>query len=214
MTLPHVAATVLATGLIAGLFAISSAGCSTHRNAPAAGKAPSETSTASVPAVPSPPASAAPDAASVPPAAPAPVPSAPTTAAPAPQPEAVAKATPAPATAPPKPSVTPPKPAAPPPLDLAGLEKRLRDTKAIGVFTKISLKNQVDDLLQQFKAFHDGQGRATLNELRERYNGLMLKVLSLLQRDDPSLARDLTASRDAIWGILTDRVQFAKVMGG
>jgi len=29
------------------------------------------------------------------------------------------------------------------------------DTKAIGVFTKISLKNQVDDLLTQLRAFHE-----------------------------------------------------------
>src|SRR5580692_12216159 len=34
-----------------------------------------------------------------------------------------------------------------PPLDLGLLRQRLRETKAIGVFTKLSLKNQVDDLL-------------------------------------------------------------------
>ena len=107
-----------------------------------------------------------------------------------------------------------PKPAAPPPLDLAGLEKRLRDTKAIGVLTKLSLKNQVDDLLEQFKAFHEGHGGLTLAELRQRYDGLMLKVLSLLQSNDPALARDLTSSRDAIWSILADRVKFSSVMGG
>ena len=134
-------------------------------------------------------------------------------AAPASKDETVAKASPAPTVAPPKPAVTP-KPAPPSPLDLAGLEKRLRDTKAIGVFTKLSLKNQVDDMLEQFKTFHQGQGTPTLAALREQYNLLMLKVLSLLQRDDPSLARDLTASRDAIWGVLTDRVKFAKVVGG
>src|SRR5260221_12018223 len=59
--------------------------------------------------------------------------------------------------APPKPAAPAPKPAtaaaappAPPPppaLNLASLEQRLRDTHAIGVFTKLSLKNQVDDLL-------------------------------------------------------------------
>ena len=44
-----------------------------------------------------------------------------------------------------------------PPLDLASLEQRLKDTKAIGVLTKISLKNQVDDLLSQFRAFYQGK---------------------------------------------------------
>jgi len=101
-----------------------------------------------------------------------------------------------------------------PALDLAGLEKRLRDTKAIGVFTKLTLKNQVEDLLEQIKSFHEGRGGATLGELRERYNLLMLKVLSLLQRDDPRLARDLSASREALWNILADPVKFARMARG
>jgi hypothetical protein len=98
---------------------------------------------------------------------------------------------------------------APSPLDLRSLEQRLRDTKAIGVFTKISLKNQVDDLLTQFRAFHQGQAGVILAELRERYNLLLLKVLSLLQGDDPALAQAVSASREAIWGILADPVKFA-----
>jgi hypothetical protein len=100
------------------------------------------------------------------------------------------------------------------PLDLTSLERRLRDTKAIGVFTKLSLKNQVDDLLQQVKLFHRGQGRLTLAELKERFNLLLLKVLSLLQAGDPPLARDVAASRDALWGVLEDPVKFAAVTQG
>src|SRR2546425_782222 len=96
--------------------------------------------------------------------------------------------------------------ATPAALDLPALEKRLRETKAIGVFTKLSLKNQVDDLLDEFRAFHRGRSESTLDELRERYTGLMLKVLSLLQRNDPPLADALAASREAIWTMLTDPV--------
>jgi hypothetical protein len=93
-------------------------------------------------------------------------------------------------------------------LDLASLEQRLRDTKAIGVFTKLSLKNQVEDLLTQFRAFHQG-GAGALTELREKYNLLLLKVLSLLQGSDPLLAQSVAASREAIWGLLADPVKFA-----
>ncbi len=32
-----------------------------------------------------------------------------------------------------------------------------------------------------------------------------MKVLSLLQDHDQALAKDINASRDAIWGVLTDR---------
>jgi hypothetical protein len=103
----------------------------------------------------------------------------------------------------------PGKQEAPPPLDLASLEQRLRDTKAIGVFTKISLKNQVDDLLAQFRAFHQGRAGAVLSELRDRYNLLLLKVLSLLQGGDPVLAQAVATSREAIWGLLADPAKFA-----
>jgi hypothetical protein len=108
-----------------------------------------------------------------------------------------------------------PRPSAPP-LDLAALEARLRDTKAIGVFTKLSLKNQVDDLLDKFRAYYKRQAQTTLAELRRPYDMLLLKVLSLLQDSDPPLARDIVASREAIWGILADPQKFneARLMAG
>ena len=96
-----------------------------------------------------------------------------------------------------------------PTLDLTSLEQRLKDTDAIGVLTKIALKNQVDDLLDQFRAYYQGKLKTTLAELRRPYDLLVLKVLSLLQDSDPSLASAIVASREAIWGILSDRAKFA-----
>ena len=95
------------------------------------------------------------------------------------------------------------------PLDLKTLETRLKETKAIGVFTKITLKNQVDDLLDQFRAYYQGRAKTTLAELRQPYESLILKVLALLQDGDPELARAVVASREAIWGILADPAKFA-----
>jgi len=110
-------------------------------------------------------------------------------------------------------SSPPPRPpaAAAPTLDLKGLEQRLRDTQAIGLFTKLSLKNQVDDLLAQFKAFHQGQSRKTLEQLRQNYELLLMKVVSLLQDGDPGLASAVFSSREAIWGMLTDPKKFAAI---
>jgi hypothetical protein len=99
----------------------------------------------------------------------------------------------------------------PPPLDLAALEKRLRETRAIGAFTKIALKNQVDDLLDLFRAYYQGRTKTTLAELRQPYELLLLKVLSLLQDSDPVLASTIVASREAIWGILADPAKFATI---
>ena len=98
---------------------------------------------------------------------------------------------------------------APPPLDLKSLETRLKETEAIGVFTKLALKNQVDDLLDTFRAFYQGRLKTTLAELRRPYDLVLLKVLALLQDTDPPLAAAIVASREAIWGVLADPDKFA-----
>jgi hypothetical protein len=157
-------------------------------------------------------------AATAPPRTPAPTPSAPNSAvtgtAKAPRANAPAKIPPPERTAPPADHASgasaSEKPSAAA-LDLASLEQRLRDTHAIGVFTKLSLKNQVDDLLDEFRAFHNGQTKTSLAQLRQRYDLLLLKVLTILQDSDPPLASAISASREAIWGILTDREKFQKI---
>jgi hypothetical protein len=126
-----------------------------------------------------------------------------------------ARATPAPTGPAPKvasKAPSPEKPPAPPPLDLTSLEKRLRETDAIGVFTKLTLKNQVDDLLDRFRAHYEGKSKTSLPELRQPFDLLILKVLSLLQDRDSSLANAILASREAMWGILSDPAKFQDVL--
>lgn len=105
----------------------------------------------------------------------------------------------------------PAKPVAPPSLDLDSLEKRLKETNAIGVLTKLTLKNQVDDLLERFKAHHQGRSKTTLAELRQPFDLLIIKVLTLLQDGDPPLASAIRTSREAIWGILSNPAKFSKL---
>jgi len=100
------------------------------------------------------------------------------------------------------------------PLDLAALKEKLKATKAIGVFTKISLKNQVDDLMKQFSDYYQGKGKTTtMPELRRAYDLLLMKVLSLLQDSDQKLASEVVSSREAIWGLLSDPKKFATLQG-
>ncbi|MCY7388320.1 MAG: hypothetical protein LH481_09695 [Burkholderiales bacterium] len=96
-------------------------------------------------------------------------------------------------------------------LDMKSLETRLKQTDAIGVFTKIALKNQVDDLLNQFRAYYAGRLATTLAALRRPYEMLLQKVLALLQDADPPLASAIVASREAIWSILADPAKFATI---
>lgn len=206
----EVVAAAPAAPLLAGLALAGLLGC-VHQPTPPAPQpaaapvppAPGVTPSPSPPAVP--PAASA----SRPPGAatPAPPPDAPPrpaagTAPPAPK---RAASTPAPAASPAPAATARPAPAA---LDLASLEQRLRDTHAIGVFTKLSLKNQVDDLLAQFRAFYAGQGDLTLAGLRRTYELLLMKVVTLLQDEDPGLASAVMSSREAIWALLSDRNRF------
>jgi hypothetical protein len=114
----------------------------------------------------------------------------------------------------PKPVVAAPvrsEPPALPALALATLEQRLKDTDAVGVFTKLALKNQIDDLLGQIRAHHEGRGKFTLTQLRQSYDQLLLKVHDLLKKGDPPLASAIMNSRESIWIVLTDPVRFAKL---
>ena len=102
--------------------------------------------------------------------------------------------------------------AAAPTLDLDALKARLRATKGIGVFTKISLKNKVDDLMKQFTEHYHGT-KPPLAELRQSYDLLLMKVLSLLQDSDQALASEVVSSREAIWALLADEKKFFALQG-
>jgi hypothetical protein len=182
--------------------ALMLAGCAVDTSPATAPSAPAEASRAA-PAVPAP--KPAPKPAPPPVAA---VPAKPAAASPAkPRPPASVAAQAKPQ--PPAPAKAPAQAAAAP-LDLKTLEQRLKETNAIGVLTKLSLKNQVDDLIAKFRAYHQGARPPTLPELKPAFQLLLMKVLTLLQDHDPGLARDIDASRDAIWNVLTDPRQLAQ----
>jgi hypothetical protein len=218
----HAGQTVIHAARIGGfLFAFAIAGCGGVKPTPpgeppksapqAAVEAPAPASPPVSPPSAAPPVVATPNAAvSAEPAERAAAPPA-KAAPPAAKSPAKAAVSPAPTAQPKKEAVAaePSKPKAEPPLDLTSLETRLKETKAIGVLTKLALKNQVDDLLNQFRAFYAGKLKTTLAELRRPFDLLILKVLSLLQDSDPSLATAIVASREAIWGILSDPAKFA-----
>ena len=96
-----------------------------------------------------------------------------------------------------------------PALDLEALKQQLKDTRAIGFFSKITLKNQVDDLLDDFSDYYEGDKKLTIERLRRSYDLLMMKVLSMLQDEDPKLASAIVSSREAIWDVLADPKKFA-----
>jgi hypothetical protein len=93
-------------------------------------------------------------------------------------------------------------------LDFSSLVTRLRKTKAINLRTKVAVKNESDDLLEQARAYHRRSGETTLADLRRSYDSLFQELHSLLEDADPPLARDIDRSRAAIWEILADPRKF------
>jgi hypothetical protein len=91
-------------------------------------------------------------------------------------------------------------------MDLQDLEKRVRATHAISVFQKLELQREVNELLARFRQVHASQ-TSEISTLRRPYERLIASIESRLGRD-PQLAGEISASREAIWGVLTDRSKF------
>jgi len=101
---------------------------------------------------------------------------------------------------------TGPAPPGPPPIDVDELVDRLKDTDAIGLFTKLRLKNELDDLTDALEDhFREAGGSPPPPpRLRERYDLLVMKVLAVLEDGDPELSHDLYRSRHLLWRMLAD----------
>jgi hypothetical protein len=127
----------------------------------------------------------------------------------APEPPAVPPA-PSPAPSPAPEPVPPAAPPTEPAISLDELGTRIKQTPAIGTFSKLSLKNDLDDLVDGLRGYH-ARKEGDLDDLHQRYEALVLKLMTLLEEDEPELALALGRSRERIWKRLVDPVEFAKL---
>jgi len=88
-------------------------------------------------------------------------------------------------------------------FDMDALIERIKDSNAIGMFTKLALRSDALDIVDLIKVYRRQANRMSLNEVRARFDGLLLKVLVLLD-DDPVLSRDISMSREGIWKSLLE----------
>ena len=93
-------------------------------------------------------------------------------------------------------------------LELESLERRIRESSSLGLFDKLSIKSEVDELIHAISNYHQGKRDVTLNALRVRFEELLSRVTKLL-KNDVALRRDLASSREALWKMLLDPVRFA-----
>jgi hypothetical protein len=108
-------------------------------------------------------------------------------------------------------------------FDLDDLIGRISSSKSLGFFTKISLKNDIDNLLAELRDYHDkfenrsGSGSGdthqseSLRELRERYDVMVHKLVVLLQDKDADLVKSIDDGREQLWAVLADKKRFAQL---
>ncbi len=65
--------------------------------------------------------------------------------------------------------------------------------------------------MTRFKSFHDGQVPPTLPQLRQNFELLLIKVVTVLQDGDHALAAAVSTSREALWSVLSDPKKFAQI---
>jgi len=89
-------------------------------------------------------------------------------------------------------------------VDYKELKERLKNTAAIGFFTKLAIRNDIVDLIDKIKQYRKkSMLKAKRKEIRASFDGLLLKIIALLE-EDPDLSRDLYVGRESIWESLLE----------
>lgn len=96
---------------------------------------------------------------------------------------------------------------------LGEVEQRLRDTSAIGALTKLSLKSELESLLEAFSRLHLGGGEDELPHLMRRFDLLLAKTLDLLRSQDPALFQLLADIRPDVLAALSHPNKYAQIFG-
>ena len=95
-------------------------------------------------------------------------------------------------------------------FNLEALVDRISHSKALGFLTKLSLKLDIDGFLKMIREYHDkGGGEYSLEQLHERYDVMVHKLVVLLQDKDEELVKSIDDGRDKLWAMLADAKKFA-----
>ncbi len=96
-------------------------------------------------------------------------------------------------------------------VDFETLEKRIRKTNAISVFSKLKLSGDINKMVADLKTYHAGDSPHTLEQHREQYDLLYMKVVSQVQDKDPELFHQLCNAWEPLWAELQDESNLKKV---
>ncbi len=96
-------------------------------------------------------------------------------------------------------------------VDFEILEQRIRKTSAIGGLSKLRLSGDINKMVADLKTYHAGGSAHTLEQHRQQYDLLYMKVVSQVQDKDPELFNQLCNAWDPLWAALQDESNLKKV---
>ena len=96
-------------------------------------------------------------------------------------------------------------------VDFETLEQRIRKTNAIGGLAKLKLSGDINKMVADLKTYHAGGSPHTLEQHREQYDLLYMKVVSQVQDKDPELFDQLCNAWEPLWAELQDKDNLNKV---
>ncbi len=87
-------------------------------------------------------------------------------------------------------------------FDFHALETKIRNSEAIDLFSKISLKIEITSLVNEAVRLHEGKSAAGLYQRKVRFEELIDRAVIMLRKGDVSLAEEVEGSREALWRFL------------
>ena len=91
------------------------------------------------------------------------------------------------------------------------LYEDITNTKAIGLFTKLSFRNNAMSLHESFGKYHQGSRPPTLDELEQRYELMVQEIMTLVQDKDPALADEIQQKKDLLWMTMIDPESYESI---
>lgn len=91
-------------------------------------------------------------------------------------------------------------------IDLKQLVRRIRDTEALGFFSKLTLYGELQTLgaeVIEIKAA--GRPPARVAQMREKLDELLNRVAERVRPSDPQLASDMECNRERAWQLLWEK---------
>lgn len=84
-------------------------------------------------------------------------------------------------------------------ISIEAMQKMLRRAEGIGLWTKIKLERRINRFTEDFYWYHKGANGKSLLQMRERFNALHSRVVTLLQARNPGMSKQFSDARDVLW---------------